>query len=177
MSRVKFAHIGDDDSPEVFPISKSNFITFQDRIDKFFDNISDTLKQLLTIMSILEIHSCPPRDHKIRYSQKDTHIFVMKIDLSYFNGHLKIEEQGNRSVSDYAEEFYHLSSRIDLTKSESYMILRFKGVIRWEIEDKIALQLFFKPNDIIMTVEHAEALLEKGKIRIQNLEVRIQLFN
>ncbi|CAA7394160.1 unnamed protein product [Spirodela intermedia] len=101
-------------------------------------------------MSILESHSRPPRDHKIRCSKKDTHVesssdihylsdstnFCMKIDLSCFNGHFKIEE--------------------------------FKSVIRWEIEDKITLQLFFKLNDIVMAVEHAEALLEEGKIRIQN---------
>ncbi|CAA6674794.1 unnamed protein product [Spirodela intermedia] len=96
-------------------------------------------------MSVLESHSCPPRDHEIRRPQK-----VTNIDLPCFNSHLKIEEQGNRSVSDYAEEFYHLSSQIDLTKFESYMISRFKI-------------LFYKLNDIVMAVEHAEALLEKGK--------------
>ncbi|CAA7405807.1 unnamed protein product [Spirodela intermedia] len=137
-------------------------------------------------MSVLEGHSHPPRDHEIRRPQKATHVesssnthyssssissrsrfeednfrnFCMKIDLPCFNE--------NRSLSDYVKEFYHLSSRIYLIESESYMISRFKGGLRWKIEDKVALQSFFKFNDIIMAVERVEALLEKGKTRIQN---------
>ncbi|CAA6668538.1 unnamed protein product [Spirodela intermedia] len=82
-----------------FSLSKSDFITFQDQIDQKFDDFNETLKQLLTRMSTLESHSCPPRDHEIRHPQKVTHVessshthytscstnFCMKIDLSYFN--------------------------------------------------------------------------------------------
>lgn len=47
------------------------------------------------------------------------------------------------------------------------MISIFKRGLIWEIENKVALQSFFKHIDIVMFVEHAEALLEKVKDRIQ----------
>ncbi|CAA6656598.1 unnamed protein product [Spirodela intermedia] len=110
------------------------------------------------------------RSSKGRSDYDDCRDFQMKIDLPNFDGHLKIEEfldwifKGSRFVIEYIEKFYRLSSRVDLTEFESYMIFRFKSGLRWDIEEKVALQSFFKLNDVVMASEHAEVLLEKGKL-------------
>ncbi|CAA7409035.1 unnamed protein product [Spirodela intermedia] len=101
-------------------------------------------------MSTLESHSCPLGDHEIRHLQKFSYV-----ESSSYT-HYMSRSTKNKSVLDYAEEFYYLSSQINLTKSELYMILRFK----------VALQLFSKLNDIVMVVEHVEELLQKGKTKI-----------
>ncbi|CAA6665889.1 unnamed protein product [Spirodela intermedia] len=143
MSQGKSPHIGDDDSLEVFSISKSNFITFQDRIEKIFNDISDTLKQLFCKNVCIRESFMPSyRDHEIRCLQKVTHVesssytywsFGSTSSMSRFeedNFQDFNEDWLTISVSDYVEKIYHLSSQIDLIKSESYMISRFKGGLR-----------------------------------------------
>ncbi|CAA7393047.1 unnamed protein product [Spirodela intermedia] len=77
-------------------------------------------------------------------------------------------EQGSRSITEYTEEFYRLSLRVDLTKSKSYIIYRFKSGLQWDIEEKVTLQSFFKLNDVIMALKCVEALLDKEKFRTRN---------
>lgn len=47
------------------------------------------------------------------------------------------------------------------------MISRFKGDIRWEIKDKVVLQLFFKITNILMAQKHVEVLIERRNSRVQ----------
>ncbi|CAA6664259.1 unnamed protein product [Spirodela intermedia] len=119
---------------------------------------NDTLKQILARMSAMECQSHGPiASSKSRSDYDDCRDFRMKINLPNLNAHLKIEEfldwisKRSRFDTKYDEEFYRLSSRVDLIESESCMISRFK----------VALQSFFKLNDIIMASKHAEALLER----------------
>ena len=58
--------------------------------------------------------------------------------------------QGNRSFPQYTEEFYRLKTRLDLNESEAFSIARYKEGLKWEIEDRLAVQSFYNLDDIVL---------------------------
>ena len=71
--------------------------------------------------------------------------------------------QGNRSVPQYTEEFYRLKTRLDLNESEAFSIARYKEGLKWEIEERLAVQSFHNLGDIVLAAQRVEQLMERGK--------------
>ena len=73
--------------------------------------------------------------------------------------------QGNRSVPQYTEEFYRLKTRLDLNESEAFSIARYKEGLKWEIEERLAVQSFHNLDDIVLAAQRVEQLMERGKTK------------
>ena len=71
--------------------------------------------------------------------------------------------QGNRSVPQYTEEYYQLKTALDLNQSEAFSITCYKEGLKWEIEERLAVQSFHNLDDIVLTAQHVEQLMERGK--------------
>ena len=77
--------------------------------------------------------------------------------------------QGNRSVLQYTEEFYRLKTRLDLKEFEAFSIARYKEGLKWEIEEKLAVQSFDNLDDIVLAAQRVEQLMERGKSKTRVL--------
>lgn len=74
-------------------------------------------------------------------------------------------KQGNRSVDEYTTEFYRLASRNDLTESDSQQAARFISGLKYNIQDRIALQTAHTLGDVVCLALRAETMMEKPQNR------------
>ena len=74
--------------------------------------------------------------------------------------------QGNRSIPQYTEEFYRLKTRLDLNESEAFSIARYKEGLKWEIEERLAVQSFHILDDVVLAAQCVEQLMERGKSKL-----------
>ncbi|XP_020266279.1 uncharacterized protein LOC109841747 [Asparagus officinalis] len=71
--------------------------------------------------------------------------------------------QGGRSVDEYTQEFYRLSSHNNLHESEAQQMSRYIGGLRIAIQDRVSLQHTYTLADTSQTVPDQDSTTEKGK--------------
>ncbi|XP_020691225.2 uncharacterized protein LOC110105887 [Dendrobium catenatum] len=87
--------------------------------------------------------------------------------------------QGNRSVSEYTEEFYSLSARNDLNETSNQLVARYIGGLKESIQDKLELSSVWSLSQAVNFALKAEIQLGRhsrsGTYRKQNAETGIDL--
>ncbi|XP_028547507.1 uncharacterized protein LOC110099598, partial [Dendrobium catenatum] len=69
--------------------------------------------------------------------------------------------QGQRTVSDYTEEFYRLSARNNLRESENQLVARYTGGLREAVQDKLQLNSLWTLSQAVNFALKAELQLSK----------------
>lgn len=67
-------------------------------------------------------------------------LYRRKTDVRKFLQLLQQCQQGGHPVSDYSQDFHHLSSRNNLLETEEQLISRFMGGLKGKLQDKLTLQ-------------------------------------
>ncbi|XP_020258805.1 uncharacterized protein LOC109835231 [Asparagus officinalis] len=70
--------------------------------------------------------------------------------------------QGGRSVDEYTQEFYRLSSRNNLHESEAQQMSRYIGGLRIAIQDRVSLQQTYTLADTVSLAEKVERQLGRN---------------
>ncbi|KAG6503395.1 hypothetical protein ZIOFF_035708 [Zingiber officinale] len=68
-------------------------------------------------------------------------------------------QQGNKSVTDYTEEFYRLMARIDNQESEDQLVARYVNGLKATIKDEVEMQQLWKLNDAYQLALKVESKL------------------
>ena len=58
-----------------------------------------------------------------------------------------------------------LKTRLDLNESEAFSIAHYKEGLKWEIEERLAVQSFQNLDDLVLAAQHVEQLMERGKTK------------
>ena len=74
--------------------------------------------------------------------------------------------QGNRTIETYLEEFHRLSSRNNLLETEAQQVARFVGGLRWAIQDRVAMQIFYTLTEAVALAIKVETQLDRSKVAI-----------
>ncbi|KAG6472144.1 hypothetical protein ZIOFF_069601 [Zingiber officinale] len=80
-------------------------------------------------------------------------------------------QQGNKSVTDYTEEFYRLMARIDNQESEDQLVARYVNGLKATIKDEVEMQQLWKLNDAYQLALKVESkLLRRGAKKFADVQ-------
>ncbi|KAG6527173.1 hypothetical protein ZIOFF_009267 [Zingiber officinale] len=140
-------------------------------------------------------HVNPFADRNFRnFIEKINRTADVKVDIPEFHGRLQPEgfldwlsavekffeyknipdgqKQGNKSVTDYTEEFYKLMARIDNQESEDQLVARYVNGLKATIKDEVEIWQFWKLNDAYQLALKVESkLLRRGAKKFADVQI------
>jgi hypothetical protein len=72
-------------------------------------------------------------------------------------------QQGDQTIQAYIDDFYRLSARNDLMKTEAQQVARFIRGLRYAIQDRVSMHHVFILTEVVSLATQAEKQLDRPK--------------